>query len=187
MYSFSRSRRISILMALLYIVLGVLFIVFPGVIGSVFCWVLASITLLLALTRYWSFYRAYKAGESGFGALTLAVILTIFGIFCLVRSDLIISFLPMVLGIVLLVDGLGKLPVALSTFSSGRGPRIFSGIASLIPLILGIILIFNPFEAAKAVIIFFGISMAVDGVLDLTSLISMIRKEKLEQDYKDIP
>ncbi|MBP3705101.1 MAG: DUF308 domain-containing protein [Clostridia bacterium] len=184
MYSFSRTRRVSILMAVLSIVLGVVFIIFPGLTGSVFCWALAIIALLVAAGRYWAFFQAHKNGETAIGPMCTAIILTLFGVFCITRPDVILSFLPLVLGILLLIDGIGKLPIAVSAFTSGIGSRVFAGIAALIPLILGIVLILNPFGAAKAVIMFFGVSIALDGALDLLSLISMIRREK--EDYKDI-
>lgn len=187
MFSHFQGRKAAIGIALLYIVFGILFIVFPGVIGSAFCWILAIGSLAIAAAQFWSFYRIRRDGGAGVGPLTLAVLLTIFGIFCIARADLILSFLPMVLGIVLLIDGIGKLPAAIGTLTSASGnlARILSGVSSLIPLILGIILIVDPFGAAKTVIVFFGISILVDGVLDLVSAINAIRAEKAE--YKDIP
>lgn len=186
MFSHFQGRKAAIGIALLYIVFGILFIIFPGVVGSAFCWILAIGALAIAAAQFWTFYRTRRDGGSGVGALTLAVLLTIFGIFCIARADLILSFLPMVLGIVLLIDGIGKLPLAISKLTAGNGnlTRILSGVSSLIPLILGIVLIVDPFSAAKTVIVFFGISILVDGVLDLVSGINAIRAEKAE--YKDV-
>ena len=50
--------------------------------------------------------------------------------------------------------------------------------------ICGIVLIANPFGAAKAVIVFFGVSLLLDGILDLVTAIQTRRAEKSE--YKDI-
>ena len=127
MYSFSRSRKTSILTSVLCIILGVVFILFPGLTGYVFCWGLAIIALLAAAGRYWAFFQARKEGESAVGPMTVAIILTLFGIFCITRADIILSFLPLVLGILLLIDGIGKLPIAVSAFTAGNGSRIFSG------------------------------------------------------------
>ncbi|MGN0477957.1 MAG: HdeD family acid-resistance protein, partial [Hominenteromicrobium sp.] len=178
------SRSASIGMSLLYMVLGLVLILFPGVTGTVFCWVLAIASLAYAVSRFWFFYRARKEGYTAAGTLTIGLLLAAFGIFCFARPDVILSFLPLTLGILLLIDGIGKLPLAidgLSLHSPYRFPLLFS---ALIPLALGIVLIADPFGAAKTVIVFFGISLLVDGLMDLITAIQTRRAEKSE--YKDI-
>lgn len=49
---------------------------------------------------------------------------------------------------------------------------------------LGIVLLVNPFRAAKAAIMFFGISILADGLFELITYIQQRRAEKSE--YKDI-
>lgn len=44
--------------------------------------------------------------------------------------------------------------------------------AAVLPLVLGIVLIANPFGVAKTVIRFFGIGLIVDGVCDLITVLS---------------
>ena len=178
------SRSASISMALLYVLLGLVLILFPGLTGTVFCWVLAIAALAYAVSRFWFFYQARKDGFTAAGTLTLGLLLAAFGIFCIARPDVILSFLPLTLGILMLVDGIGKLPLAINGLSLHSPYRFPLLLSALLPLALGIVLIANPFGAAKAVIVFFVVSLLLDGILDLVTAIQTRRAEKSE--YKDI-
>ena len=92
--------------------------------------------------------------------------------------------LPIALGIMLLVDGIGKMPLAVDALSVYSPYRFWVLISAVLPLILGIVLLVNPFRAAKAAIMFFGISILADGLFELITYIQQRRAEKSE--YKDI-
>lgn len=83
-----------------------------------------------------------------------------------------------------LVDGIGKMPLAVDALSVYSPYRFWVLISAVLPLILGIVLLVNPFRAAKAAIMFFGISILADGLFELITYIQQRRAEKSE--YKDI-
>lgn len=184
MFKFFWSRSASVCTALAHVALGLILLLFPGMSGTVFCWVLAGGALAYAINRFWCFYQARKAGFTAAGTLTLGLLFTGFSIFCFARPNVILSFLPAVLGVILLADGIGKLPLAIEAFTVHSAARFPLIISSLVPLALGVLIIANPFGAAKAVIMFFGVSLLLDGILDLISAIQTRRAEKAE--YKDI-
>ena len=100
------------------------------------------------------------------------------------KRQVVLSFLPIALGIMLLVDGIGKMPLAVDALSVYSPYRFWVLISAVLPLILGIVLLVNPFRAAKAAIMFFGISILADGLFELITYIQQRRAEKSE--YKDI-
>ena len=118
------------------------------------------------------------------GTLVIGVLCLAFGIFCFSRPYVVLSFLPIALGIMLLVDGIGKMPLAVDALSVYSPYRFWVLISAVLPLILGIVLLVNPFRAAKAAIMFFGISILADGLFELITYIQQRRAEKSE--YKDI-
>ena len=165
MFTFFWSRSASIWAAALYILLGLVLVLFPGMTGTVFCWALAIAAAVYAIGRLVRWFQGRKAGTASAADLLLGII---FLVLCLL-------FLPLVLGIVLLLDGIGKLPLAID---AGRDKdRLFWPllISALLPLLLGILIVINPFGAAKAVIMFFGVSLIADGVCDLVAAISARR------------
>ena len=177
-------RSASVGMARVYMLLGLVLILFPGLTGAVFCWALAAILIAAAVSRFWFFYKARRDGYTASGTLTLGLLFAAFGIFCFARPDVILSFLPLTLGIVILVDGIGKLPLAIDALSVRSPYRLALLLAAVLPIAFGIVLLMNPFGAAKAVIVFFGVSLLLDGILDLVTSIQTRRAEKAE--YKDV-
>ena len=79
--------------------------------------------------------------------------------------------LPLILGSLLLVDGVGKLPLMLAAIR-GKYPNMVPLIlASAIPIVLGILIVVNPFQTAKLVVAVFGISLVADGTSDFLTVL----------------
>lgn len=77
------------------------------------------------------------------------------------------------LGALLLVDGVGKIPLVIAAVQAKSTVLIPLLLSSLIPVILGILLVVNPFHAAQLVIMIFGAALLADGISDLiTALMS---------------
>lgn len=167
MFQFFRVGSTSKAAAILYIILGLMLIIFPGISGTVFCWGLAVAALGIAALRLSQYFRSKRDGYGNSGDLIVGIIFAFLGLICLLRADLVLSLLPLTLGIVLLVSGIFKIPAAVEMYQNRVPSYIPILVSCLIPLVLGIILISNPFGAAKGVITFFGISLIIGGVSDL--------------------
>lgn len=77
------------------------------------------------------------------------------------------------LGALLLIDGIGKIPLVISGIQDEIPALIPLLLSALIPVVLGVLLLVNPFHAAQLVIMVFGIALIGDGISDLvTALIS---------------
>lgn len=81
------------------------------------------------------------------------------------------------LGALLLIDGVGKIPLVISGIRANIPALIPLLLSSLLPIALGILLLVNPFPAAQLVIMVFGAALIADGISDLvTALISRKRQ-----------
>ncbi|MFR1796560.1 MAG: DUF308 domain-containing protein [Ruthenibacterium sp.] len=172
MFGYFWSRNATLGMAALYLVLGIVLLLFPGMSGTVFCWGLAAGAGLYAAGNFWRWHQGKKQGYSLPGLLLAGLLAAVLCLVCIFRPQFILSFLPLVLGIALLIDGIGKLPLAVDavrTLHTALTPVLW---AAVLPLVLGIVLIANPFGVAKTVIRFFGIGLIVDGVCDLITVLS---------------
>lgn len=167
------SRTASVWIALLYMLLGLPLLLFPGVSGSVFVWALAAGAAAYAVSHLWRYLQGRKTGQASGGDLFLTILPMAFAIFSISWPQAILSFLPLVLGTLLLVDGVGKAPLVIAAIRSKPPILIPLLLSSLIPTILGILLVVNPFHAARLVIMIFGAALVADGVSDLiTALIA---------------
>ena len=177
------SRTASVWIALLYMLLGLPLLLFPGVSGSVFVWALAAGAAAYAVSHLWRYLQGRKTGQASGGDLFLTILPMAFAIFSISWPQAILSFLPLVLGALLLVDGVGKAPLVIDAIQSKPPILIPLLLSSLIPTILGILLVVNPFHAARLVIMIFGAALVADGVSDLiTALIS----RKTPPDTEDL-
>ena len=167
------SRTASVWIALLYMLLGIPLLLFPGISGSVFVWALAAGAAAYAVSHLWRYIQGRRAGQAPGGDLFLTILPMAFAAFSLLWPQAILSFLPLVLGALLLVDGVGKAPLVIAAIRSKSTILIPLLLSSLVPAILGILLVVNPFHVARLVIMIFGAALVADGVSDLiTALMS---------------
>lgn len=166
-FRFFWTRTASIWSAVLYMALGLLLFLFPAASGAVFVWALAAGAAVYAFLHLRRYRQSRQAGEDAGTDLFLTVLPLTFAAFALFWPQAILSLLPLALGALLLVDGIGKAPLILPAFidkSPALIPLLFS---SLIPLLLGVVLVLNPFHTARLVIMVFGITLTADGISDL--------------------
>ncbi len=125
---------------------------------------------LLHLLRYWRSRRADAADNSElFPGITLAAL----GLFCLITPQTVLSFLPFLLGLALLVDAIGKLQRAFMYRRLELDRWWIVLVLGVTLLALGIALLFNPFSAVRMTILFFGVCLLADGLLDILSLMML--------------
>lgn len=171
MFDFFWTRTASLWMSVIYIVLGIPLLFFPSQCLTLLKWLLFGGSILYGISRLIRYYQGMKAGYEQSSDKIFGILFLLLGIFFLIFYDAIFSFLSLVLGILLLIDGIGKLPVLHSARQETHvafRPLLFS---TIIPLILGIILIINPFGLPKFVLMFFGASLIIDGACDLTTVL----------------
>lgn len=82
-----------------------------------------------------------------------------------------LSVLPLVLGSLLLVDGVGKLPLAIAGLRDQVPGMIPLMLSSLLPIVLGAVIVVNPFTTVRIVVMVFGASLIADGVSDLATVL----------------
>ena len=171
MFQFFWQRNASVWTAVLYILLGLTMAIFPGVSGTIFVWLLAGAALVYAVIRFWQCGRAqYRTHQTDAGNLFLGVLALAFAVFCACWPQTVLSILPFLLGALLLVDGVGKIPLATAALRGNFPHRVPLLLSSLIPILLGILILTNPFRTARMVIAVFGISLFIDGASDLTTM-----------------
>ena len=156
--------------SILYLALGLVLTVFPDMSSTVFCWGLAATTAVYSLLHFWRFYTAYKQNKKDYTALGMGILFGAACVFCIGWQSVLLSFLPIALGAILLIDGIGKIPVLLEIQKEdGHLFRILL-LAAILPVIMSIIMFSNPFRVVRLVITAFGVGLTIDGICDLSVL-----------------
>lgn len=170
MYFWERSA--SVWIALLYMVMGGLLLAFPAATSTVFVWALAGGAACYGVSHLLRYLQTRKKGTASPADLFLTVLPVAFAVFALVWPQTLLSFLPLVLGSLLLLDGVGKLPLAIMAMRAHTPDATALLLSSLIPLVLGAVIVVNPFQTVQLVVRIFGVGLIADGVADFAAVLT---------------
>ena len=172
-----KNWKVSFLLAAaLYLVLGLVLLLWPGTTAAVICYAFGGILVVYGAAAILSFFLS-RAAAFVFD-LFLGIAALALGIFLLVRPQVIISILPIVLGLFILVDGLLNL---LRAFELRRLEYQRWGVSlalSLISLALGLVILFHPYLAAEALVMVIGGVFIYEGVSDIWTIFMVGRLTK---------
>lgn len=158
-----------VIMSVLYIALGIFLLVVPGTALNVVCYALGGIVLagaVIQLVRYFTVERG--VWRSQFTLVSGLVCLGL-GAFLILRSDLVVRALPVVFGLFVIFDSLGRVQNALELrrcqYNSWKGFLVLA----LLSVVLGIVMVVNPFGAMETLVMAIGVILIVEGALNLLS------------------
>ena len=161
--------RKQIFISVAYAAVGLVLTLRPGMAASVVCTLLGVCALIFGAARlimYFARREERGASEAAVGAAFAAV-----GALCLAAPRLVMSILPLALGVVLAIDGAGKLSRALELRKLGWSNWYWTLLLALCLLIVGVTLVINPFGMVETAVMFFGICLLIDGVADIALLL----------------
>ncbi|MEG0021446.1 MAG: DUF308 domain-containing protein [Bacilli bacterium] len=165
--------------SLIYIVVGLFMIVSPASISNLICYLLGLIILLFATNQIITFINNRQTSLSKFN-LVLGVLATIFGIYLILNPELAASFIPLVAGVIITIDSISKLMQSFSLKKEGYSNWIYILITSIILLLFGLFLFFNPFNAVKIVIRLIGIVLIIDGISEIIAVNAFSKNSIIE-------
>lgn len=162
--------------ALLSIILGVILLFFPSLSFRVFSLGLGGVLIISGLFLVLQSLRMKKAGVETGGELVIGLIAAGMGLLFLSVPKMLVSILPFLLGALLVLLGVCNFPAAREAFRTRHPGRRFLTVNALVPLLLGLILVINPFGLITSIISFFGICLIISGVLELSGVMYMKRR-----------
>jgi uncharacterized membrane protein HdeD (DUF308 family) len=159
----------SVIGSLIMAVIGILVILYPEVTGDVAASIL-GIGAILFGGVYVLLYFFKDLHESLFSEeFVIGLTAIIFGVVVLTKRDLIISLIPVILGLVILISGFSKLQRGVVAKRIGyESSTIYLALAA-VSIVLGIIVMFflNGEDMRNALFILIGIGLIYSGATDL--------------------
>lgn len=147
----------------IYILLGLFLLLRPGTTTAIITRLIGIAALIYGITRIVDKGK-YDMDFVGFA---IAVVITIAGVFLIFNPSFIAKILPTILGIYVLIEGAGEMRSALIMRSHGYSRWVTSFALSLLVIIVGIVVLVNPFATMNLVFMVFGGAMVVSGVAGL--------------------
>ena len=105
------------------------------------------------------------------GAALAVVFCIILGALMLGRAPALTDILSVMIGLLVLVDSVFKLQVAVDSRRMGAHSWWVTLVCTVVCLVLGILLVFNPFDGKQVLTIMMGVSLIVDGVQNLCTVV----------------
>ena len=116
-------------------------------------------------------YFLRKELAAGNNDLIKGLVIVCIGIFICVKSELVVSVLPVVLGIGVVLSGILKLQHAFDLKRMGFDTWVRIGLTAAVNIFIGLIVILNPFSTVAWLMRLVGIGFLFSGVTDLITTI----------------
>ena len=163
-----RQKWSQIVIALVYIALGVVFIIYPEGVESLLCIIMAAAIGLIGILYLLGYFilKTPDEGRRDPRGFVVGILLIALAVFIIVRQDMVMLAIPYIFGLMLVIRGLLTVRAAFYIRSLGGGFwKVF--IAGLIPIGLGVFIAMFPFETMRLFFIFVGIGLVVGGIVSL--------------------
>lgn len=156
-------QRHALLRAITFILLGIAIVINPSLFFQFVAYIVAGYFIIMGISNIYADYRSRKqSGSFGIG-LVSGVLFFILAFAVLFFASTIVSILPFLLGLTVLANGLFQLVVSLNNRKVGWI------IYSVIILIAGLTLTFNPFGSLLVLFQVFGFLLIFMGISEVVS------------------
>ncbi len=166
----------TLLMGVLYILLGIVALVIPETMERLLGFLIGTVLIIAGAVSMISYllrdaHQNYYHNDFLHGLLGILL-----GIVVLYNVDIIISLVPRLLGTLVLVSGLSKLQDVIDLKRMEYGNWIFMLVLAIINVTLGLVLIFNPMAIAELLFRLIGIGLIFSGITDCITTVYFARK-----------
>ena len=153
-----------LLSSVLCIALGLVFIIWRASVLTIVANVLAVVLIIIGVVYMCSYFL--NIVTNGFSAMLGLVVLAV-GIWFLVQPKVVVSLIPIVIGLVLIFHSIRSIIEAVDARKYGYGGWSVGLIFSIISLIFGIICVTNAFDVMKTATVVVGIILIFNGVSNI--------------------
>ncbi|MGI5888856.1 MAG: HdeD family acid-resistance protein [Oscillospiraceae bacterium] len=188
MENIKKEKTFFILLGIFYLIFGLCLIIWPGQSVSTICIILGIACIVFGI---YMLYRYFANGLVIFRlALSTGIISILLGIVLVSHPKAVVSIFNIILGFYIIIDSVIKLQ---SSIEVRHIPGLSGGlmmVLSIISMVLGVLLIFDPFSTSKALAIFIGVTFIIDGIQNIYSGIYISKHaadiEPIEAKFRDI-
>ena len=184
---FRHLKASMFVMQLVYLALGLALVFAPDMSARVLCYACGAALLAVGLLAVWRFAAARQERLLfAWFSLVYGVLFTVLGIFLMVQPDTVLTVLPAVFGVFVLLDSLGRIQNALELRRAGLvrwwGLLFFA----LLSVVLGVLILINPFAALTTTVRVIGAVLLIESVLGLAcALYTSLVLRELEKAVRD--
>lgn len=167
-----------LIMSGFYIVVGLVMLLAPAFVSNSICYLIGAICLIIGGLAIYTYIGSEVYGSLGAAVLIIAILFIGLGLFIVLNPEWFASFIPMIMGVILVIDAFAKMQSSLRLKKYEYSKWWYVLVIALILFVLGILLLFNPFESLTLFIRVLGRFLIIDGLSNLLTVTSYSKIEK---------
>lgn len=175
--------------SLLLCVLGLVMIIWPALSARIVCYLFGGVMIFYGATKLWGYFSRDIYRLAFQFDLALGILLCIMGLILILHPNAIIAVLPVVIGLIVLIDGVFKVQTAFDAKRFGLREWWLILLGAVLCIGLGLLLLSDPFEGSSWLMVLVGIALMVDGVQNLFNALYTVkvsRRRPREESYIEI-
>lgn len=160
-----------LVLSIAFIALGLLLLIMPETSLLWLCYAFGAVVLITGIVCLVQYARLRGSGFAAPFFLVAGVITAALGLFTLAQPQVVASFLPVVFGLFILIDGCSRIGTAVELARRQADHWWLVLLFSVLSIALGILLLVNPFGAAVSVVMLCGVLLIIEGAVNLACVV----------------
>ena len=167
---FNKLMTISLITSIVFIILGLVLIIFTKFILDVIGYIIAILLIINGVLNIIDDYKQFKVFYF-FDGFTSGLLSIIFGIIIIFNPDQTALIMPIMMGLWFILSSTFKLRMALALKDSSKTNWILPYVLSILTIIMGLCLIFNPGFGTFSIVQVIGFIIILYGICDVIDVI----------------
>ena len=163
----SQLKKSKLIAGIVAALLGGVLLFWPGLTMELICQFVGAALGITGILTAAVFFTQPKESPFRAASLIAGIPLALLGLFIFLRPSFLIEFIPVVVGVVILMDGVANLMETFGLMKQGYSKWWISLIFAVLTIALGIVLLMQPFGVAKVIIQAIGIIILYNGLSDI--------------------
>ena len=165
-------KKDALLTDLIYMVIGLLFILIPDFISNFICYLIGILIIVLGVKPIHKYLKLIEKTRLSKMIFVVGIIMILIGFFIMLNPEKLASILPITIGLYLIVIALAKFSDSVEYKKLNYDKWYNFLLSSILTLIIGLVIVFNPFKTVTLAIRIVGIVLLIDGFFDIYNLYS---------------
>jgi len=165
----------GIVFCLFELVVGILLLFNPIGFTSGIIMIAGIVLMVLGLVQIIKYFKTSVQEAMLQQTLVKGLILILLGIFCAFKTEWFIATFPVlttIYGVVILVTGISKVQLTVDMLRQKKQKWFWAAINAACSIVFAAIILFSPFTSTAILWMFTGISLLVEGALDIITLVA---------------
>ena len=182
---FKKMKTNDLISSLIFVVIGLVLLIWPGTSTQVVCMVLGGVLLAYGVIQIVMYLFAKEKTLYHQGMLILGIILSVIGAWILLKPEMIIAAVPVIMGIIIVMHGVHNIVQGLQLKGMDYVKWWIAFALGIVTVALGSILIYNPFSVVNTVVRVIGAFLIYDGISRIWIVSRVSKSKKLKEKIVD--